>query len=116
MTEKHANFIASRQGGTSPYFVSSRSVVQSMLALLEYDNVSGSTLPNLRLVVQSAPTQILQATFSAQQNTVVESSVSFDDLATPPAPLTFVANGTGTTPAACMYSTAAIAVHNTLHA
>lgn len=103
MTEKHANFIAARQGGTSPFFVSTRSVIQSMFALLEYDNVSGSTQPNLSLVVQSLPTQILQATFNAQQNAIVESTTSFDDLATPPAPLTFVANGTGKTLVACMH-------------
>eukprot|EP00892_Ulva_mutabilis_P003496 jgi/Ulvmu1/1518/UM011_0248.1 len=93
--EKHSNFIASRQGGTSPYFVSTRSVIQSMFALLEYDNVSGSTQPNLGLVVQSAPAQVLQASFTPQSNAIVEASISFDDLATPPAPLTFVANGTG---------------------
>lgn len=95
VTEKHSNYLASRLGSDSRYYTSEWAVAATMAALAAYDEFTGSTQPDLSLEVRSDPVDILSAEFSSNTDSIVETTVPFNDLATPPNPLTFTASGTG---------------------
>lgn len=94
-SEKHSNYLASRMGSDSRYYISSVTTAFTMMALSTYDASTDSLQPDLTLRVKSPPVEVLSAEFAPGKSSIVEQTVSFDDLANPPNPLTFVASGSG---------------------
>jgi hypothetical protein len=82
-------------GSDSRFDISEVAIAYTMMALSSYDKSTGSTQPDLTLTVQSDPVEVLSADFAAGKDSIVERTLSFDELAKPPNPLTFRATGSG---------------------
>lgn len=95
VTEKHSNYLASRMGADSRFYASEMATAVTMMALSAYDESTDSTQPDLALTVNSDPVELLSAEFAPGKQSIVQRTVRFDELETPPKPLTFLANGNG---------------------
>lgn len=102
VTEKHSNYLASRMGSDSRFYISSVATAVTMLALAAYDDSTGSAQPDLTLTINSDPVEVLSAEFKAGKESIAERTLRFDELASPPAPLTFNATGDGVPTAASL--------------
>ena len=94
--QKLANYVA--QGSPNQRWAgeyASRGDAHRGFALADYDTFTGSNSPNVQLSVTSGTQQLLSAAFTPAHEASASTSTPWENLGSPPAPLTFAATGSG---------------------